>query len=101
MLVANAKGGRGRPVDTKATTLDPALMQLITEMNLSGTIHSCNAVAPIVKRQRSGKIITVGSVAGTTWSADGGGPPTAAMNAGSPYREPSTRAGRIRLGEIA
>src|SRR6266851_5198303 len=72
VLVANADGGRGRPMDTKASTLDPALMQLITEMSLSGTIHSCNAVAPIVKRQRFGKIITVSSVAGTTWSADGG-----------------------------
>jgi 3-oxoacyl-[acyl-carrier protein] reductase len=28
VLVANAGGGRGRPVDTKASTLDPALLQL-------------------------------------------------------------------------
>src|SRR5215472_10874943 len=34
VLVANAGGGRGRPVDTKASTLDPALLQLVTEMNL-------------------------------------------------------------------
>ena len=31
--VANAGGGRGMPVDTKASTLDPALLQLVTEMN--------------------------------------------------------------------
>ena len=64
VLVANAGGG-GRPVDTKASTLDPALLQLVTEMNLFGTVYSCNAVAPLMKQQRSGKIITVSSVAGT------------------------------------
>src|SRR3954447_22719949 len=30
ILVANAGGGRGRPRDTKASTLDPALLQLVT-----------------------------------------------------------------------
>ena len=61
VLVANAGGGRGRPMDTKASTLDPALLQLVTEMNLFGTVYSCNAVAPIMKQQRSAKIITVSS----------------------------------------
>jgi 3-oxoacyl-[acyl-carrier protein] reductase len=46
-------------MDTKASTLDPALLQLVTEMNLYGTVYSCNAVASIMKQQRSGKIITV------------------------------------------
>src|SRR5579884_3039896 len=72
VLVANAGGGRGRPVDTKASTLDPALLQLVTAMNLFGTAYSCNAVAPVMKRQHSGKIVTVSSVAGTAPSADGG-----------------------------
>src|SRR5689334_4960497 len=72
VLVANAGGGRGRPMDTKASSLDPALLQLVTEMNLFGTVYSCNAVAPIMKQQRSGKIITVSPVAGTAPSADGG-----------------------------
>ena len=72
VLVANAGGGRGRPMDTKASTLDPALLQLVTEMNLFGTVYTVNAVAPIMKEQRSGKIITVSSVAGTAPSADGG-----------------------------
>jgi 3-oxoacyl-[acyl-carrier protein] reductase len=30
VLVANAGGGRGRPVDTKASTLDPSLLRLVT-----------------------------------------------------------------------
>jgi 3-oxoacyl-[acyl-carrier protein] reductase len=72
VLVANAGGGRGRPIDTKASTLDPALLQLVVAMNLFGTVYSCNAVAPVMKRQRSGKIVTVSSVAGTAASADGG-----------------------------
>src|SRR5215468_7661747 len=72
ILVANAGGGRGRPMDTKASTLDPALLRLVTEMNLFGTVYSCNAVAPTMKQQRSGKIITVSSVAGTAPSIDGG-----------------------------
>ena len=72
VLVANAGGGRGRPVDTKASTLDPALLQLVVAMNLFGTVYSCNAVAPVMKAHRSGKIITVSSVAGVAASADGG-----------------------------
>src|SRR5204863_4566488 len=72
VLVANAGGGRGRPVDTKASSLDPALLQLVVGMNLFGTVYTVNAVAPTMKEQRSGKIITVSSVAGTAPSADGG-----------------------------
>ena len=72
VLVCNAGGGRGRPVDTKASTLDPALLHLVTSMNLFGTVYCCNAVAPIMKRQRSGKIVTVSSVAGLSPSTDGG-----------------------------
>jgi 3-oxoacyl-[acyl-carrier protein] reductase len=72
VLVTNAGGGRGRPMDTKASTLDPAILQLVTEMNLFGTVYSCNAVAPVMKQQRSGEMITVSSVAGTAPSADGG-----------------------------
>ncbi len=72
VLVANAGGGRGRPLDTKASTLDPALLHLVTSMNLYGTVYCCNAVAPIMKQQRSGKIVTVSSVAGLSPSTDGG-----------------------------
>ncbi|HTV88317.1 MAG TPA: SDR family oxidoreductase [Stellaceae bacterium] len=72
VLVANAGGGRGRPMDTKASTLDPELLQLVVAMNLYGTVYSCNAVAPHMKRQRAGKIITVSSIAGSGPSPDGG-----------------------------
>ena len=72
VMVCNAGGGRGRPVDTKASALDPALLHLVTSMNLFGTVYCCNAVAPIMKRQRAGKIVTVSSVAGLSPSTDGG-----------------------------
>ena len=72
ILVANAGGGRGRPLDTKASTLDTELLELVLHMNLHGTIYCCNAVAPIMKQQRYGKIVTVSSVAGISSSIDGG-----------------------------
>jgi 3-oxoacyl-[acyl-carrier protein] reductase len=72
ILVCNAGGGRGRPIDTKASTLDSSLLHLVIGMNLYGTIYFVNAVAPIMKEQRSGKIVTVSSVAGISPSADGG-----------------------------
>jgi 3-oxoacyl-[acyl-carrier protein] reductase len=72
VLVANAGGGRGRPIDTKASNLDPALLQIVVGTNLFGTVYTVNAVAPIMKEQRHGKIITVSSVAGTGPSVDGG-----------------------------
>ena len=57
---------------TALVDIDPGLLQLVTSMNLYGTVYCCNAVAPIMKRQRSGKIITVSSVAGLSPSTDGG-----------------------------
>ena len=72
ILVANAGGGRGRPMDTTATRLDPALLQLVVGMNLYGTVYCCNAVGTLRKEQRYGKIVAVSSVAGLTPTRDGG-----------------------------
>lgn len=72
ILVCNAGGGRGRPIDTKASTLDSDLLHLVTEMNYYGTVYCVNAVAPIMKAQHFGKIVTVSSVAGLSPSLDGG-----------------------------
>ena len=72
ILVANAGGGRGRPIDTKASTLDSDLLHLVTEMNYYGTVYCVNAVAPIMKAQHAGKIVTVASVAALGPSVDGG-----------------------------
>ena len=72
ILVANAGGGRGRPIDTRASTLDSDLLHLVTEMNYYGTVYCVNAAAPIMKAQHSGKIVTVASVAALGPSVDGG-----------------------------
>ena len=72
VLVANAGGGRGKPAETTATTVPPELLELVTGMNLYGTVHSCSAVAPAMKEQRSGKIVTVASYAGMVAGIGGG-----------------------------
>ena len=41
-------------------------------MNYYGTVYCVNAVAPFMKEQRYGKIVTVSSVAGLSPSVDGG-----------------------------
>ena len=85
LVIAKPGGGRDRPMDTKASTLDPALLRLAVDMNLFGTVYTVNAVAPIIKEQRSGKIITMSSVAGTAPSADGGYAHYGAARAGIPH----------------
>jgi 3-oxoacyl-[acyl-carrier protein] reductase len=72
ILVANAGGGRGRPKDTTASLVPQDLLELVTRMNFYGTVHSCAAVAPAMKAQRSGRIVTVASYAGSVASIGGG-----------------------------
>lgn len=72
ILVANAGGGRGTPKDTRASMIPPDLLELVTQMNFYGTVHSCSAVAPTMKAQKAGKIITVASYAGLVANAGGG-----------------------------
>jgi 3-oxoacyl-[acyl-carrier protein] reductase len=72
ILVCNAGGGRGKPMETKASTLDSGLLHLVVGMNLYGTVYFVNAVAPHMKEQKSGRIVTVSSTAGLSPSGDGG-----------------------------
>lgn len=72
VLVANAGGGRGKPAATTASLVEPDLLELVMQMNLYGTVHSCSAVAPLMKEQRSGKIVTVASYAGLVAGIGGG-----------------------------
>lgn len=64
ILVANAGGGSGTPQETTATNVSAADLEVVTERNLYGTVYTCSAVAPYMKEQRSGKIVTVASFAG-------------------------------------
>ena len=72
ILVANAGGGRGKPRETTATLVPQDLLELVTRMNFYGTVHSCSAVAPLMKAQRSGRIVTVASYAALVAGAGGG-----------------------------
>lgn len=72
ILVANAGGGRGTIDETLASQLDPGLLELVTRTNYYGTVHSCSAVAPVMKAQRYGKIVTTASMAGLKPLDNGG-----------------------------
>jgi 3-oxoacyl-[acyl-carrier protein] reductase len=71
ILVANAGGSQGTPATTRASELDPGDLDVVMKRNFYGTVYSVKAVAPFMKRQHSGKIITVGSTAGLAASPDG------------------------------
>lgn len=72
VAVCNAGGGLGTPAESKASTMDLGLFDAVMRRNLYGTVHTCVAVAPVMKEQGAGKIITVSSQAGRRASADGG-----------------------------
>ena len=72
IAVCNAGGGLGTPAETRASEVSPELFDAVLKRNLYGTVHTCALVAPHMKEQRSGKIITVSSQAGRRGSADGG-----------------------------
>lgn len=72
ILIANAGGGRGSIAETTAATVAPELIELVTRMNLFGTMHSCAAVAPYMKERRWGRIVTVASIGGINANVGGG-----------------------------
>jgi NAD(P)-dependent dehydrogenase (short-subunit alcohol dehydrogenase family) len=49
----------------------PELWERIMGVNLTGTFHGCKAAAEVMIPQKSGRIITIGSVAGQRGAADG------------------------------
>lgn len=71
IAVANAGGGVGSMADTFASELDVDQLHATVERNLYGTIYTCVAVAPHMKDQQSGRIITVSSGAGREAREDG------------------------------
>jgi 3-oxoacyl-[acyl-carrier protein] reductase len=72
VVVCNAGGGIGSPAGSRASTMDLAEFDAVIRRNLYGTVHTCTAAAPLMRAQRSGKIITVSSQAGRRGSTDGG-----------------------------
>ena len=70
-ILVNGVGGStiiGRPAAT-VDELSLADWQRLIAFNLEGTFLFCNAVAPVMKRQRSGKIVNLSSIAGRGLSA--------------------------------
>lgn len=72
IVVANAGGGVGAPDETRASDIPLDDLHATVERNLYGTIYTCMAVAPYMKEQGSGKIITVSSQAGREATPTGG-----------------------------
>lgn len=72
VLVCNAGGAlvRGNSMASEMAIDD---FQRMMDINLRGTILACQAVAPLMKAQRGGKIVTVGSQAGLRAQGGGGG----------------------------
>jgi len=72
IAVCNAGGGLGAPAETKASEVTPELFDAVLKRNLYGTVNTCQLVAPGMKQQRYGKIVTVSSQAGRRAGAEGG-----------------------------
>jgi NAD(P)-dependent dehydrogenase (short-subunit alcohol dehydrogenase family) len=72
VLVCNAGGALVRG-NSMASEVPLADFKRMMDINLTGTIISCQAVAPVMKAQRRGKIVTVGSQAGLRSQGGGGG----------------------------
>jgi 3-oxoacyl-[acyl-carrier protein] reductase len=77
ILVCNAGGGVARfadeigagasadaPTTGTPSDCDEATLRRVLDINLMSCMYSCMAVAPTMKRQRAGKIVTVSSTAG-------------------------------------
>ncbi len=71
ILVCNAGGGMGPMDGNKASQLNWDQFHAVVARNFFGTVYSCNAVAPMMKKNKYGKIVTVASVGGLTANSDG------------------------------
>lgn len=89
ILVTNAGGGLGGFQDSKASQMDLNLFRKVVERNFYGTVYTVNATAPMMKKNRAGKIVTVSSQAGTHSNTDGSyahyGPAKAAIEMYTKY----------------
>jgi NAD(P)-dependent dehydrogenase (short-subunit alcohol dehydrogenase family) len=65
-ILVNAVGGSTIIKNPAATVEDQTLAewQRLIAFNLDGTFLFCHAVAPVMKRQRGGKIVNISSIAG-------------------------------------
>jgi 3-oxoacyl-[acyl-carrier protein] reductase len=71
IVICNAGGGLGSPFEGRASELDLDEFDAVMRKNLYGTVNTCVAVAPLLKRQGSGKIVTVASISGLRGGREG------------------------------
>lgn len=71
IAVTNAGGGMGPADGNKASSLDWDMYHAVIDRNLHGTVYTVNAVAPMMKKNRYGKIVTIASVGGIVTNSDG------------------------------
>lgn len=68
-VMVNSAGIFDGYADVLETT--PELWAKVIGVNLTGSFNGCRAAAQVMTKQRSGRIITIGSVAGRRGAADG------------------------------
>lgn len=71
IVITNAGGGMGAPDANKASEFDWDMYHAVIARNLHGTVYTINAVAPMMKKNKYGKIVTVASVGGLVANSDG------------------------------
>ena len=64
-------GRGGRPAGNDCLNISLDDMRSVMDRNLMGTILACRAVAPEMIQRKSGRIITIGSIAGSFGRANG------------------------------
>ncbi len=72
-ILVNNAGGALIPGPSYASTVPEEHFRKTMEINLMGTIFCCQAASEPMKKQRSGKIVNVGSQAGLRSQGDGNG----------------------------
>jgi NAD(P)-dependent dehydrogenase (short-subunit alcohol dehydrogenase family) len=82
ILVNNAGGALRGGDRSEASSAPEGDFRYILDVNLMDTILCCQAAAPIMKRQRSGKIVNIGSQAGLHAQIGGRGAPYSVAKAG-------------------
>jgi 3-oxoacyl-[acyl-carrier protein] reductase len=81
IVVCNAGGMDEGSIPSTTSACDKASVQFVVDLNLCGTVNVVHAVADHMKAQRSGRIVTVGSVAASMPNRAGGGGHYAAAKA--------------------
>jgi 3-oxoacyl-[acyl-carrier protein] reductase len=72
ILVCNAGGGSGTPEGSRASSMDLAEFDVVIRRNLYGTVNTCHAALPGMKRSGYGRVILVSSQAGRKALRNGG-----------------------------